>query len=60
MPGQLGRLSPDRLFVFLVYFRWTPDPVIVIIMHNKDYIRVLLYSYYTAITGWGGPPEVYF
>ena len=22
-------------------------------MDNKDYIRVLLYSYYTAITGWG-------
>ena len=22
-------------------------------MDNKDYIRVLLYSYYTTITGWG-------
>ena len=21
--------------------------------YNKDYIRVLLYSYYTTITGWG-------
>ena len=25
---------------------------------NKDYVRVLLYSYYTTITGWGGPPKV--
>ena len=22
-------------------------------MDNKDYIRVLLYSYYTTLTGWG-------
>ena len=27
--------------------RWTPHPVIVTIVDNKDYIRVLLYSYYT-------------
>ena len=33
--------------------RWTHHPVIVTIMDNKDYIRVLLYSYYTTITGWG-------
>ena len=37
-----------------VYFRWTPHPVIVTIMDNKDYFGVLLYSYYTTITGWGG------
>ena len=30
-----------------------PHPVIVIIRDNRDYIRVLLYSYYTTITGWG-------
>ena len=30
-----------------------PHPVIVAIMDNKDYIGVLLYSYYTTITGWG-------
>ena len=30
-----------------------PHPVIVTIRDNKDYIRVLLYSYYTTITGWG-------
>ena len=30
-----------------------PHPVIVTIMDNRDYIRVLLYSYFTAITGWG-------
>ena len=34
-------------------FRWTPHPAIVTIMDNKDSIRVLLYSYYTTITGWG-------
>ena len=27
--------------------------MIVTIGHNRDYIRVLLYSYYTTITGWG-------
>ena len=26
---------------------------------NDDYIRVLLYSYYTTITGWGVPPKEY-
>ena len=36
-----------------------PHPVIVTIMDNKDYSRVLLYSCYTTITGWGGPPKVY-
>ena len=34
-------------------FRWTPHPVIVTIGDNRDYIRVLVYSYYTTITGWG-------
>ena len=34
--------------------RWTPHPVIVTIKDNEDYIRVLLYSNYTTITGWGG------
>ena len=28
-------------------------PVIAAIRDNKDYIRALLYSYYTTITGWG-------
>ena len=36
-----------------ICFRWTPHPVIVTIRDNRDYIRVLLYSYYTTITGWG-------
>ena len=40
------------------YLRGPPHPVIVTIGDNKDYIRVeyirvLLYSYYTTITGWG-------
>ena len=37
----------------MLLFRWTPKPVIVNIRDNRDYIRVLLYSYYTTITGWG-------
>ena len=47
-----SRDSP-ALYVGIVCFRWTPHPVIVTIMDNKDNIRVLLYSYYTTITGWG-------
>ena len=35
----------------------TPHPVIVTIRDKKDYIRVLLYSNYTTITGWGGSSE---
>ena len=38
----------------LVVFRWTPHPVIVTIGDTRDHIRVLLYSYYATITGWGG------
>ena len=26
---------------------------------NKDYIRVLVYSYYTTINRVGGPPNLY-
>ena len=40
--------------------RWIPHPVIVTIMDNKDYIRVLLYSYYTTLYHYyrvGGPPK---
>ena len=36
-----------------IYIRRTPHPVIVTMRDKKDYIRVLLYSYYTTITGWG-------
>ena len=36
-----------------IWLRWTPHPVIVTIRENRDYIRVLFYSYYTTITGWG-------
>ena len=34
-------------------FSGSRNPVIVTIRHNKDYSRVLLYCYYTTITGWG-------
>ena len=29
----------------------------VTLRDNKDYIWVLLYSCYTSIAGWGGPPK---
>ena len=37
-----------------------PHPVIVIIMDNKDYSRVLLYPHHATITGWGDPENVEF
>ena len=43
----------------MIYLRRTPHPVIVTIRNSKDHIRVLLYSYYTTITGWGSPPKIY-
>ena len=46
-----GKQDPKALS--RVYLRWTPHPVIVTVRDNGDYIRVLLYSYYTTITGWG-------
>ena len=39
--------------MYQVSFGRTPHPVIVTIRDNKDYIRVLFYSYSTTITGWG-------
>ena len=47
------RLIRIAMLVRVVSVRWTPHPVIVTIMDNKDHIRVLLYSYCTTITGWG-------
>ena len=41
------------VYVCGVFTSRTPHPVIVTIRDNKDYIRVLFYSYYTTITGWG-------
>ena len=44
-------MTPGFLNTF--YLRWIPHPVIVTIGDIKDYIRVLIYSYYTTIAGWG-------
>ena len=42
------------MYIYIyMYVRRTPHPVKVFIRDNRDYIRVLLYSYYTTITGWG-------
>ena len=30
-----------------------PHPVIVAIRDSEDYTKVVLYSHYTTITGWG-------
>ena len=45
--------SQWALWCATILLRWTPHPAIVVIRDNQDYIRVLLYSYYTTITGWG-------
>ena len=47
----LGYLADAELSVSMV--GGPPHPVIVTIKDNKEYIRVLLDSYYTTITGWG-------
>ena len=54
-----GRSDPRGIKDCLGVIRWTPHPVIVTIRDNKDYIRVLLYSYYTLNPKpiLGGPPK---
>ena len=62
-PVKIGASAAgEKLFAgheqtLVVLSRWTPHPVIVTIMDNKDYITVLLYSYYTTNTGWGVLPR---
>ena len=57
--NTLPRPCHDFSTLFRVYFRWTP-PVIVTIRDNKDYMRVLLYSYYLYhYYSVAGPPKVY-
>ena len=57
LANKLGKFDSgapkSKGIIFKLLFRWTPQPVIVTIRNNRDYIRVLLYSYYTTITGWG-------
>ena len=45
--------DPRPVFRKPYYSGGRPNPVIVAIRDNKNYIRVLLYSYYTTIAGWG-------
>ena len=64
--GPWGYQSPLQIAVITatvvqpaehwVLLRWTPHPEIVTIRDSKDYVRVLLHSYYTTITR-GGPPR---
>ena len=42
------------------YLKRTPHPFIVTRMGDKDYFKVLLYSYYTTIKEWGSPPTLPF
>ena len=38
----------------MLFFKWTPHPcMIVTTRDDRDDVRVLLYSQYTTITGWG-------
>ena len=50
---RICRALSIRGFISGKHLRWTPHPVIVTIGDNRDYIRVLLYSCYTTITGGG-------
>ena len=47
-----SRLHP-RVGFIIYTLNGPPHAVIVTIRDNRDCIRVLLYSYYTTITGWG-------
>ena len=49
----LWTLTTKAVICAGLYIRWTPHPVIVTVGDNRDYIRVLLYSYDTTITGSG-------
>ena len=51
--GFRVRVSGLGFGVWGLGFMRIPQPVIVAIVNNKDYIRVLFYSYDTTITGWG-------
>ena len=50
---------PSLYRLFTVYLKRTQHPVIVTIRDNKDYIRVLFYSYIYHYYRVGGPPTVY-
>ena len=52
-PAQSQSVIRVLLRAMSLHFKWTPHPVLVTIRENRDYIRVLLFSYYTTITGWG-------
>ena len=43
----------DLCFAFEACVKWTPHPVVVTVRDNGDYIRALVHSDYTTITGWG-------
>ena len=49
----IGSCPQNKLHEKGVFFRRTPHAVIVTTRDKEDYIRVLYYSYYTTITGWG-------
>ena len=49
--GESGPTAEPKYLLF----RWTLHPVIVTIGNNRDYIRVLLHSYYYRV---GGPPNL--
>ena len=57
--GALGKVraarggGPEAPKQTHMSYRLGGPPVIVTIRDNKDYNRVLVYSYYSTITGWG-------
>ena len=56
LAGSLADLARRLCLEFMhlvLSVRRTPHPVIATIKDNRDHIRVLLYPYYTTITGRG-------
>ena len=54
-----ARLEQTLHTVASIPYGWTPYLVTVTIREKRDYNRLLLYSDYTTITGWGGPSKVF-
>ena len=46
-------MAPGSSYNPFIGLRWTPHPKIVTIGATRDHIKVLLYSFYTTVTGWG-------
>ena len=53
--GWLG--SKMKGFRCRIYIRLGPHPLIVTTRDKGNYIKILIYSWYTTISGWGPNPR---